>query len=105
MSNAGPSARFPGAPDTPDEHRWTRDEYRSNHKLTWKINSKLNFNQVFYYEWWHWSVPDFPTALNPLETLTWYTGDIRAGASELTAPLTSSTLLTARYTSVLHTVR
>ncbi len=42
-------------------------------------------------------MPDFPTTLNPLETLTWYTGDIRAGASELTATLTPSTLLTARY--------
>ncbi len=99
VSNAGPSARFPGAPDTPEEHRWTRDEYRSNHKLTWKINPKLNFNQVFYYEWWHWSTPDFPTTLNPLATLTWYTGDIRAGASELAATLNSSTLLTARYTA------
>ena len=35
VSNAGPSARFPGAADTPEEHRWTRDEYRSNHKITW----------------------------------------------------------------------
>ena len=97
VSNAGPSARFPGAPDTPEELRWTRDEYRSNHKFTLKINSRINFSQVFYYEWWHWSVPDFPTTLNPLETVTWYTGDIRAGAAEMTATVTPSMLLTARY--------
>jgi hypothetical protein len=98
VSNAGPSARFPGAPETPKEHRWTRDEFRSNHKWTLKVSDKINFSQVFYYEWWHWSTPDFPTQFNPLETVAWYTGDIRAGASEMTATLTPSTVLTARYT-------
>ena len=40
----------------------------------------------------------FPDRLNPLETLIWYTGDIRAGASELTAALSASTVF-ARFTS------
>ena len=58
----------------------------------------MNFSQVLYYEWWHWSNPDFPTFTGPLETVFWYTGDIKSGASELTATLTPSTVLTARYT-------
>ena len=98
VSNAGPSARFPGAADTPKEFRFLRDEFRSNHKLTWKISDKVNFSQVFYYEWWHWSTPDFPTQFDPLETITWYTGDIRASATEVTSTLSSTTVLTVRST-------
>ncbi len=44
-----------------EEFQWVRDEYRSNHKFTWKASSKINVSQVLYYEWWHWSNPDFPT--------------------------------------------
>jgi hypothetical protein len=98
LSNAGPSYRNPGQPDIPEQYQWVYDEYRSNHKFTFRINDKMNFNQVVYYEWWHWTSPPFPTATNPLETLLWYTGDIRAFASELTHTLSNSTVLTTRYT-------
>ena len=98
VSNAGPSYRNPGQPDQPEEYQWVRDEYRSNHKFTLKLSSKMNFSQVVYYEWWHWSDPDFPTFTNPLETVLWYTGDIKSAASELTATITPTTVLTARYT-------
>ena len=98
VSNAGPSYRNPGQPDQPEEFQWVRDEYRSNHKFTWKASSKINVSQVLYYEWWHWSNPDFPTFTRPLETVSWYTGDIKSGASEVTAVLTPTTFLTARYT-------
>ena len=97
VSDAGPSARNPGAPDTPPDFQWIRNEARSTHKGTFKINDKLTFNQVFYYEWWFWSNPDFPTITNPLSTVQWYTGDIRMNGSEMTATLTNRTVLTARY--------
>lgn len=99
VSNAGPSYRNPGQADAAPEFRWVRDEYRSNHKFTWKVNSKVNFSQVLYYEWWHWSNPDFPTFTSPLQTVFWYTGDIRSAASEVTAVLTPTTVLTVRYTA------
>jgi len=98
VSNAGPSYRNPGQADAAPEFQWVRDEYRSNHKITLKLNSKMNFSQVLYYEWWHWSNPDFPTFTAPLETVFWYTGDIRSAASELTTTLTPSSVLTVRYT-------
>jgi len=98
VSNAGPSYRNPGQADAAEEYQWVRDEYRSNHKFTWKASSKINVSQVLYYEWWHWSNPDFPTFTRPLETVSWYTGDIKSGASEVTAVLTPTTFLTARYT-------
>jgi hypothetical protein len=98
VSNAGPSYRNPGQPDQPKEYQWVRDEYRSNHKFTWKATRNINVSQVVYYEWWHWSNPDFPTFTRPLETVSWYTGDIKSGATEATIVLSPTTFLTARYT-------
>jgi hypothetical protein len=40
VSNAGPSYRNPGQADAAEEYQWVRDEYRSNHKFTWKASSK-----------------------------------------------------------------
>jgi len=98
LNNAGPAYRNPGQVDTPEQFRRPQDDYHSNQKFTGKIGDKINLSQVVYYEWWHWTSPQYPTAINPLETIFWYTGDIRGGASELTSTLTSTTLLTARYT-------
>ena len=81
VSDAGPSSRSPGAPDTPPDFQWIRNEARFTNKLTWKLNQKMMFNQVIYYEWWFWSNPDFPTPTNPLSTVQWYTGDIRMSGS------------------------
>ena len=66
VSNAGPSARFPGAPDTPEEYRWTprRIPFEPQVHVRRSIR-RMNFSQVFYYEWWHWSIPDFPTPESP----------------------------------------
>jgi hypothetical protein len=98
LNNAGPSFRNPGQPDTPEDFRRPQDDYHSNQKFTAKIGDKINLSQVIYYEWWHWTSPQYPTATNPLETIFWYTGDIRGSASEVTSTLTPTTLLTARFT-------
>ena len=98
MTNYGPSARLPGAPETPEAYRYTEDTYRSNQKITLKINDRMNFQQVIQYEWWGWSSPSFPTQTNPLETLQWFPGDIRGSATEVTATLSPSTVMTGRYT-------
>jgi hypothetical protein len=96
-TNFGINQRNPGAPDTPEEYRWNRYNIRTNTKGTWKINSKLSFQQVFYYDWWEYTLPEFPTRTTPLEAIDWYVGEIRDGASELTATLSPTTVLTARY--------
>ena len=101
VSNAGPGYSNPGVEEPADEYKFTRDEYRSNHKWTFKVNDSITINQTFYYEWWHWlgaAVPDYPTPFKPLEAIVYYTGGLWGNASELTATLSNSTLLTARYT-------
>ena len=101
VSNAGPGYSNPGVEEPPDEYKFTRDEYRSNHKWTFKVNDSITINQTFYYEWWRWlgaAVPDYPTPFKPLEAIVNYTGGLWGNASELTAALSNSTLLTARYT-------
>lgn len=99
-TNFGINHRNPGAPDTPEEYRWNRYNIRTNTKANWKINDKLSYQQVFYYDWWEYTLPEFPTRTTPLEALDWYVGEIRDSASELTATLSSSAVLTARY--VIH---
>jgi hypothetical protein len=96
-TNFGINQRNPGAPDTPEALRWNRYNIRTNTKGTWKINDKLSFQQVFYYDWWEYTLPEFPTRTTPLEAIDWYVGEIRDGASELTATLSPTTFLTARY--------
>jgi hypothetical protein len=96
-TNFGINQRNPGAPDTPEEYRWNRYNIRTNTKANWKISDKLTFQQVFYYDWWEYTLPEFPTRTTPLEAIDWYVGEIRDGASELTATLSPTTLLTARY--------
>ena len=60
-TNFGINQRNPGAPDTPEEFRWNRYNIRTNTKANWKINDKLTFQQVFYYDWWEYTPPEFPT--------------------------------------------
>ena len=95
--NSGPAIRYPGQPDRPEDQQWIKSEVRNSAKVTWKINDKMRFQQSLYYEWWNWLSPDFPTAATPLEASARYTGDMRYFGSELTATLSPSTVLTARY--------
>jgi hypothetical protein len=100
VTNYGINVRNPGAPETPKQYRWNRYNARTNTKGTWKINDKMNFQQTFYYDWWEYTLPEFPTITTPLEAIDWYVGEIRDGASELTATLSPTTVMTARY--VIH---
>jgi hypothetical protein len=100
VTNYGIAIRNPGAPTIPEDFRWNRYNARTNTKGTWKVNNKVNFQQTFYYDWWEYTLPEFPTITTPLEALDWYVGEIRDSASEVTATLSSSTVMTARY--VIH---
>ena len=97
QTNTGPSIRYPGQPDRPEDQQWIKSEVRNLAKVTWKINDRMQFQQSLYYEWWNWLSPDFPTATTPLESSARYTGDMRYFGSEFTATLKPSTVLTARF--------
>jgi hypothetical protein len=102
MTSAGPSYRNPGQPDQPAKFQWVRYDARSNSKVTWQINDRMKVNETFYFEWWGWTSPMFPTFTNPVETIEWYAGDEVDSSTELTWTLKPNSLLSARYT--IHTL-
>jgi hypothetical protein len=97
VTNYGINVQNPGAPITPSSQRWLRYNARTNTKFTLKINEHMNFQQTAYLDWWQYSLPEFPTITTTLSAIDWYTGEVRDSASELTATLSPTTVLTARY--------
>jgi hypothetical protein len=66
-------------------------------KVNLKINDRISVQQTYYQESFFEPLPHFPTVTRPLETIQRSSGDFPHGASELTATLSSRTVLTARY--------
>ncbi|MGH9140990.1 MAG: hypothetical protein ACRD2I_07600, partial [Vicinamibacterales bacterium] len=97
LTFTGQSASTPGqAPLTPADQYlvWFADP---SAKVNLKLNDHIGFQQTYYQESFFEPLPHFPTVTRPLETIQRSFGDFPHGASELTATLSSRTVLTARY--------
>ena len=97
-THTGPAWRNPGTPLPPKEFYREFMENRTQQKLTWKVSDKVNFNQFFYYEWWEYLRPTFPTLLIPPEAMGWFPGGIFDASSEVNWTVNSSTVFTGRFT-------
>lgn len=68
-------------------------------KVTWNVNDAVKFKQVYQNDWWGGQI--VPTIQRPFETLNPQFGLVRTYASEVTATLSNTTLLTVRATGIL----
>ena len=66
-------------------------------KVNVKLTDRVGVQQTYYQESFFEPLPHFPTVTRPLETIQRSSGHFPHGASELTATLSSRTVLTARY--------
>jgi hypothetical protein len=104
MTFTGQSASTPGqAPLAPQDQYlvWFADP---SVKVNVKLNDRVSFQQTYYEEAFFEPLPHFPTVTRPLETIQRSTGasglwgkGFPHAASELTATLSSRSVLTARY--------
>jgi hypothetical protein len=97
LTFTGQSASTPGqAPLAPKDQYlvWFADP---SAKVNVKLTERVAFQQTYYQESFFEPLPHFPTVTRPLETIQRSFGDFPHGASELTATLSSRTVLTARY--------
>lgn len=97
MTFTGQSASTPGqAPLAPQDQYlvWFADP---SAKVNVKLTDRIGIQQTYYQESFFEPLPHFPTVTRPLETIQRSFGDFPHGATELTATLSSRTVLTARY--------
>ena len=96
-------ARFgtsPGQAPPPPEEQFLDMITDTNTKMTWKINDKLTFQQTYYAELWGTVNPNIVSPTRPIATLQHSQAGIKDDpnlGSQLTAILSPSTVLTARY--------
>jgi hypothetical protein len=96
-------ARFgtsPGQAPPPPEEQFLDMITDTNTKVTWKINDKLTFQQTYYAELWGTVNPNIVSPTRPIATLQHSQAGIKDDpnpGSQLTAILSPSTVLTARY--------
>jgi hypothetical protein len=90
----------PGQPLPPPEERFLDWLLDTNHKLTWKIDDRLQFQQTYYGEVWRTLNPNFTSPTRPIATLQRSEaslGDDPNFGSQLMWTITPTTVLTARY--------
>jgi Carboxypeptidase regulatory-like domain len=96
-------ARFgtsPGQAPPPPEEQFLDMITDTNTKVTWKINDKLQFQQTYYAELWGTVNPNIVSPTRPIATLQHSQAGIKDDpnlGSQMTAILSPSTVLTARY--------
>ncbi len=96
-------ARFgtsPGQAPPPEDEQFLDMITDTNTKVTWKINDKLTFQQTYYAELWGTVNPNIVSPTRPIATLQHSQAGIKDDpnlGSQLTAILSTSTVLTARY--------
>jgi len=96
-------ARFgtsPGQAPPPEDEQFLDMITDTNTKVNWKINDKLSFQQTYYAELWGTVNPNIVSPTRPIATLQHSQAGIKDDpnlGSQLTAVLSNSTVLTARY--------
>ena len=98
VSSRGFLFRNPGAATIPKDQRWNRFDAGIQSKVTWKINDNNTYKSSMYYEWYEYNYPEAPTQQTPLESVAWFPGDEWNFSHEVTSILSSSTVLTTRFT-------
>lgn len=90
----------PGQAPPPPDEQFLDMITDTNTKVTWKINDKIQFQQTYYGEIWGTVNPNIVSPTRPIATLQHSQASIKDDpnpGSQLTAILSPSTVLTARY--------
>jgi hypothetical protein len=97
MTFTGQSASTPGQAPLAQKDQYLVWFADPSAKVVWKVSDRITLQQTYYQESFFEPLPHFPTLTRPLETIQRSGGHFPHGASELTAMLSPSTVLTARY--------